>query len=113
RLLIGLDALAIARPVERGTIVAGGVLLPEPGRRMEWLVGIERLDLQEPVVLGVVQIEELEGAGKAAVGREILLLLDALAVDQVLETMAGAFLALDDHRVVAAPELIHRRPHQR
>ena len=75
---------AIARPVADRAVPAGVEGPSEAGRRRERLMRIEGLDLQQPVVGIAVAVEELEAMREALDRREILLVADELAIDDVL-----------------------------
>ena len=59
-LLRALEDFLVMRPVEDPAVLAGLVWALEPRRRMEGLVRIEALDLQEPLVGAAVALQELE-----------------------------------------------------
>jgi hypothetical protein len=97
------------RPVEDGTGVVGRILRPVRRRRVERLVGIERLDLQEPVLRLPVSLEEIEPGIEAAYRWEVRLLPDELPIDDVVVVEAAWFL-VELERVIHLPEPLPRPP---
>ena len=73
---------------------------------------VEGLELQQPVVLAPVGIEELEAPGEALDDREVRLLADLLAVDHVLQAKASA-IGLELLGVVDLGEALERRADHR
>ena len=88
-LLLRLRHALVDRPVQHLAVPAGLVGLLEALGRVERLVRIEGLDLQEPVVGALVHVEELEALGEALHGRELALLADELAVHDVAQLLPG------------------------
>ncbi len=80
---------AVARPVADRAVPARLERLLEARRRIERLVRIEGLDLQEPVVGIAIALEELEAAGKALDRRELGLFPDEFTVDDVVAEIAA------------------------
>src|SRR6185437_34607 len=121
RVVIGAQLLAflrqlvdapIARPVADWAVPVGPERLPEPRRRLERLVRIEGLDLQDPVTGVAVAVEELEAAGEALDGRKILLLADELTVDDVVAHVAALLLA-ELARMIEFAQALPMRLHHR
>src|SRR5690606_28603915 len=101
---------AIARPVADRAVPAAVEPLLEAARRMEWLVGIERFDLQEPVVGVTVPIEKFEAVREALDCGEVLLFPDEFPVYDVLREVfapLGRELAFVIHLAKPLPMRLH------
>ena len=75
---------AVSRPVADRTVPPGIERRLEARGRVERLMRIEGLDLEQPVVRLAVAIEEVEAVSKALHRRKVFFLLDEFTVDDVL-----------------------------
>ena len=102
----------VRRPIEHRPAVRRRIVGAERRRRVERLVRVERFDVQQPVVGVSVLREEVEPVVEAPDRREVAVLANELAVDDVLRVLvAPAFVDLQ--RVVHLAQPFPRRRHHR
>ena len=81
-LAFGIGHLFVERPIQDLSVVAGIIGRPEPFGRNEGLVGVEALQLQEPVIRAPVQIQKLKCGSETLGGRKIGIVLQEIAIDR-------------------------------
>ena len=90
-LLGRLPDLVVGRPVEHRALVAVRVQILVLLQAIKRLVGVKRLQLQKPVVLAVVVVDEFQTVLKGHGDRQVLLLLHVAAVHPVLPAPKSRF----------------------